>query len=127
MFAKLGYSEEPINYYDENGKHVPIFCYDLEAEQLWRNDDYDENDDKHVSPTVWCTFKFNSKKLVIICDRRQDIRDVWRRACELIKEDDDNADNYYMYCQGEPVNTVMATAGSLAKDYTWCEIDVQWI
>ena len=124
MFAKLGYSEEPINYYDENGKHVPIFCYDLEAEQLWRNDDYDENDDKHVSPTVWCTFTHYTWKFVIICDRRTDIRDVWRRACELMKEEKDDADYYVMYSRGDQINTTFATAGSIAKDYNWCEIDV---
>ena len=127
MFAKLGYSEEPFNYYDEFGKLVPIFYYDLEAQQLHQNDDYDENNDEHLSHTVWSTFTFYSKKLIIISDRRQDIRDVWRRACELIKEDDDNADDYYMYSQGEPVNTVMASAGSIAKENCWCEIDVQWI
>ena len=120
MFAKLGYSEEPINYYDENNRLVPIYYYDFEADQLYHNDD----DGKF---TVWATFTFYSKKLIIICDRRQDIRDVWRRACELIKEGNDNADDYYMYCQGEVVNTVMATAGSLAKENTWCEVEVQWI
>ena len=120
MFAKLGYSEEPINYYDEFGKLVPLFYYDLEADQLYHKDDEGKF-------TVWATFTFYSKKLIIICDRRQDIRDVWRRACELIKEDDDDADHYYMYSQGEPVNTVMASAGSIAKENCWCEIDVQWI
>ena len=124
MFAKLGYSEEPINYYDENGKHVPIFCYDLEAEQLWRNDDYDENDDKHVSPTVWCTFTHYTWKFVIICDRRTDISDVWRRACELMKEEKDDADYYCMYSRGDQINTTFATVDSIAKDYNWCEIDV---
>ena len=121
MFQKQGYSEAPIYEFTEpNGQYVPAFYFDNEAEELYHNDD--DN-----TATAMVIIRYYSKKFRIFCDRRQDIRGLWKRACELIHEDDDDADNYYMYNQGNQINTCCSNVDDICKEDQWCKINVQWI